>query len=159
TIVFNNPAGSTLTLAASNATPYAGQPTTLSWSSQLGPCMGVGGLSGDGWAGPQPNSGSLVVNEPAGTYGYALVCGTGTQAVQADTTINFIVPPNPSVSLGWGGGLLYTGVTTSLSWQGFAGETCIASGGTTGDGWAGARPPTGGTYTFTETLAGTYNYS
>jgi hypothetical protein len=66
-IVFNNPGGTTLTLAASNAAPYASQPTTLTWNSTIGPCTAIGGVSGDGWAGSQPVSGTLTVTEPAGT--------------------------------------------------------------------------------------------
>jgi hypothetical protein len=160
TIVFNNPGGTTLTLAASNSSPYTGQSVTLSWSSQIGPCVGAGGVSGDGWSGAHSNSGSLALSESAaGTYQYVLVCGTGTQAVQAEAVVTFSLPPNPFVSLTWNGGSGYLGQTTSISWQGFNGETCIASGGGPGDGWPGSRPATGGTYTFTETQTGTYTYT
>jgi hypothetical protein len=158
-IVFNNPGGTTLTLAASNAAPYASQPTTLSWNSTIGPCTAIGGVAGDGWAGPQPVSGTLTFTEPAGTYTYFMVCGTGAQAVQVQTVVSFVVPPRAFVSITENGGNTFTGQSTiTLVWSGIAGETCNATGGGPGDGWAGPRPPTG-TYAVSETQPGTYYYA
>jgi hypothetical protein len=88
-----------------------------------------------------------------------MVCGTGAQAVQVQTVVSFVVPPRAFVGITENGGNTFTGQSTvTLVWSGIDGETCNATGGGPGDGWAGPRPPTG-TYAVGETQPGTYYYA
>ncbi len=157
-IVYNNPGGTTLTLAASNSAPYVGQPVTLSWDSKIGPCTAFGGLEPDGWAGSKAKSGSATVSEPEGTYEYDLKCGTGPQTVQVNTVVTFTAPPATLIWLQWNGGGGSPGDVATLSWTGVQGESCEASGGGPGDGWAGPRDPSG-SYSFTESQPGSFVYT
>jgi hypothetical protein len=158
-IAFANPGGTVLTLTAPGA-GYGnlGYTTPISWNSQVGPCTLYGGNGVDGWGGPQPNSGTINVSS-AGTADvtYTIVCGTGAQAVEAQTGLYWQRPiPNPSFS--WDQNLSPTvGASVSFTWTTLAGATCTAAGGVPGDGWTGPQPSSG-SFVVSESKPGQVGY-
>ena len=157
TLVFNNAGGSQLSMTSSPAATYAGRPFTLTWTSAVSPCTAYGGASGDGWAGPRPASGSATLTEAnMGALPFALVCGSGTQAVEVSTVLPFDGAPHVTTIIS--GNQNPPGQPSSVTWQGVNATSCTASGGIAGDGWAGAKP-VAGTFTFTPTAAGTATYT
>ena len=133
----------------------AGTPDLL-WSSNVGGCyLGVTGPTGPRnvpLEGQYPGgSASDVVSIP-GLYTYTLQCGS----LQASTTINWVTNQPPGIlaasATRWVANSPYT-----LSWTSSSG-LCTAAGGTPGDGWTGAKSPSG-TQTLTESAQGTYLFT
>jgi len=131
------------TLTASSTAPTTFQTLTLSWNvTGAQSCTASGGLSEDGWAGPKPVSGSATItNYTGGQVAYSLTCSggnlSGTSTVDVSwyrvpIYVSLIGPPSPVML----GGLVY------LSWSPNV-TPCVASGGATGDGWAGSKPAPG----------------
>jgi hypothetical protein len=132
-----------VTLASSTPSQNSYQLITLTWSAPgAQTCTATGGLSGDGWTGTLPASGSLQLTETTGgqvTYGVR--CTAGTLIGNATTAVTWTLLPafaNLSVS----SPVTAAGNTIQLQW--FANTTpCTASGGTAGDGWAGTKANSG----------------
>jgi hypothetical protein len=134
----------------------AGSTIQLQWAANTKPCTASGGIAGDGWVGSKASFGSqnLVVST-LGTIVYTLTCGSGGRVGSAQYTVTAISPSISSILPD--GNQLRVGQPVNLSWS--DGGLCTASGGGTGDGWAGSSFGTGGGQTVTEAIAGTYTYT
>jgi probable HAF family extracellular repeat protein len=134
----------TVTLSAAPASITAGQSTTFTWKSgNATSCTATGGSSTDIWPGTKATSGSLAVLESkGGTFQFALTCTAGTQAAEAQTTVIVAWPP-VTVTLSASPATITAGQSTMLTWSSTNATSCSASGGGAGDGWAGAKAPTG----------------
>jgi lysyl endopeptidase len=143
-----------VTLSANNPLPQ-GVPTSIGWTSNVYPCTGTGGVSGDGWAGgPRSAVGGQSVTESAnGSVTFAISCGTGAQTAHAQVTTTVVTPEVAIIanasSLPVNGDLI-------LNWTGdFSPCTSSINGG---QGWGTVLPMTGGVQT-SEEIAGTYTYT
>jgi lysyl endopeptidase len=125
----------------------------LTWSSNLGFCTSSitpGGAGG--WGNPQPTGSLQISATVAGTYTYAIDC----QGVQASTQVTFT---GSLVTLTASPSSAAVDTPVTLTWNSPPGtESCLASGGSTGDGWTGSLGASG-TQTVTETIASTVTYS
>jgi hypothetical protein len=147
------------TLSASSAFANTGDPVTLTWDVPGGvSCTARGGSTGDGWAGPQPATGSMqVTNAAGGVATYSMNCrvGNGIASGAATVTWDFI---QPLTNLTGGASVpLMLGATWNLNWVANV-TPCVASGGVAGDGWAGAQPENG-SFTVTVTQTGMTQYT
>jgi hypothetical protein len=160
TAVYNNVGGSALTLTPGGTdVVFEGQPALLTWNSTVGPCTGYGGTAGDGWSGSHPQQGSIGVVEPLGFEDYlSLVCGTGTNAVEAQTQI-WVYQPATQIraQLGSSSSIAVVGHPVTLSWNGDEAASCSATGGVAGDGWSGTLPWVG-SLTVAEAQPGAVSY-
>jgi hypothetical protein len=132
-----------ITLSVSNNGPALGESVTLSWNvAGAQSCTALGGESGDGWAGTYGASGTVsVTGFTPGDATYSLSCAMGNLKGQASSTVywnfvaattGFIGPSTPVMA----GGTFLVGWTANVT-------PCTASGGVTGDGWAGSKPTFG----------------
>ncbi len=160
TAIFNNVGGSVLTLTPGGTiSVFENQPVYLTWNSAVGPCTGYGGTAGDGWSGPQPQKGTLGVVEPLGFDApLTLVCGTGTAAVEAQTTV-WVYAPATQIYIGFGSSLSrnVVGRSVTLNWNSLQAASCTATNGATGDGWSGTLPWYG-SMTVVESQPGSVSY-
>lgn len=93
------------------------------------------------------DSGQIIANgidSRGGTYAYLL-----TPEVQFPSTVQLYAQPASAV----------TGVPLTVAWTDQSVSACSASGGTSGDGWAGALPSNGGQVQVTETAVGPVTYT
>jgi hypothetical protein len=148
-----------ITLTASNTSANTGDSITLTWNAAgATSCTAWGGSAGDGWAGTKVASGSIQLTDlTGGTVTYSLNCSIGSQLGAASVAIswNYIAP-----YVTFTGASQYPitlGVTTQMSWQTNV-QPCVASGGVSGDGWAGAQP-TFGTFVAAVTKVGLTPYT
>jgi hypothetical protein len=133
-----------------------GQPATVTWSSNADSCTPSGGAAGDGWNGSLPVNGTKAITEAAsGVYSYKLTCAAGTYTATANATLTVTVP---SVTLSATPASMTVGQSTILNWSSSNATACTGSGGTSGDGWTGARA-LAGTLTVTPASANTYSYA
>lgn len=132
-----------LTITASQANANTGDTVTLSWNAQgAGTCTSWGGATGDGWAGVQPASGSVqITNVAGGMVNYSLSCHLGSQIVVGTVAVNWDYI-EPVTNLQGVAAPLMLGASTTLNWDANLGP-CVATGGNSGDGWAGPQPASG----------------
>jgi hypothetical protein len=131
-------------LSSSNGgSVFTGDLVTLSWSAPgASTCTASGGLSGDGWGGSQAASGTLQLTEQSGgNISYTLHCSAGGMAGTATIVISWVFVSGYAAVTGPVGNVA-AGSTAQLQWASNT-QPCIASGGTTGDGWAGAKATSG----------------
>jgi hypothetical protein len=149
-----------VTLTPSNpinsTTLDTGDTLTLAWNSPgATSCIASGGVSGDGWAGSRAASGSFQLTEQsAGQVAYALKCSSAGSAGSASVSVSWELIPvgvnlNASLNAAAGGSVM-------LDWAATSGP-CTASGGTSGDGWAGPKAQQG-SQTVIASVIGTVNY-
>jgi len=147
-------------LETSSGLPGYGTPFDLSWGSNVRPCTASGGNAGDGWTGTftTVTTASVVETNP-GSVTYKITCGSGSRTASSQVTVA-IFPPSASID---------TDVTTPIRigetvhlFTNTSGRPCTASGGYSGDGWAGTSIPDGaspaGGFTVTESIPGSYTY-
>lgn len=146
----------TVSLSASPTDQTAGEPITLAWgSTRASSCTASGGATGDGWAGAKATSGTLTLTESvSGIYAYELLCTSQSGSASAQISVTFTVP---TVSLSAIPGSLSAGDFTLLTWNSSNAVSCTASGGVTGDGWAGPKG-VAGTMTVNIAVAGTHTF-
>jgi hypothetical protein len=143
---------------ASPNPPVAGDLYLVQYQGNLAPCAFTGGTPGDGWAGgssTSPNDNIRVTESAAGTYTFVATCGTGTQVLQAQTTITFASEP-PRVVMTVDKTVLGVGQNITITWSSNI-SPCQATGGSSTDGWAGAVASSG-TRVLTETTPNLYFY-
>jgi hypothetical protein len=148
-----------ITLTASASDANTGDPVTLSWNVPgATSCTAWGGASGDGWSGAKSASGSMqVTNAAGGTVNYSLNCQVGGAIGSGTATVawDYIAP---LVNLTGGStGPLMLGATTTINWDADV-APCVATGGVSGDGWAGTVP-TSGSFTITAAHTGLTGYT
>jgi lysyl endopeptidase len=142
--VYNNAGGNQLTLSPGTSQVVTGQPTNITWNSTVGSCTGYDGTSNDGWNGPQPAQGSInVIETVPNDYTLSLVCGVGSQAVEAQTKLYVFQPTAVSVQLNPNNYSSAVGHPVTLQWTGYQAASCTATGGNAGDGWTGTLPYSG----------------
>jgi hypothetical protein len=145
-----------VTLNASNPFPL-GAPSPVAWQSNVYPCSGTAGLSGDGWAGSKagPIGSQAVTESTAGAVTFGITCGTGSQTVQAQVSTTLIAP---QVSITASSSTLPVNGILDIHWSSnFDDCTSSISPGSAG-GWGTLLPMTGGFQT-TQYVAGTYTYA
>jgi hypothetical protein len=88
------------TLSSNQGSQVAGQPITLTWSSEnANACFAAGGANGDGWAGSLALTGTMsLTSASAGPTTYSVTCTGATPASTSQTTVTFTAAP------GTGGG-------------------------------------------------------
>jgi hypothetical protein len=119
-----------------------GQTITLSWNAPgAQSCTAGGGLSGDGWTGPQASSGTFQLTEQSGAnVSYTLHCIASGMAGNATVPVTWLYVAGFAAVTGTGGSI--AGTTIQLQWSSNT-QPCTASGGSPGDGWAGPKVGTG----------------
>ncbi len=147
-----------VSLTASSANVTAGVPITLTWASTPGAvCTASGGTPADTWTGTLAASGTRAVTEASsGVYHYGLTCvsnGIGVTATAVTVTVTV-----PTVTLAAAPTSVVVGKPVALTWTATNAATCVASGGQTGDGWAGTKALSG-TANVTPTSTGTIIYT
>ena len=148
-----------ITLTASSTFANTGDSITLTWNAAgAASCTAWGGSAGDGWAGTKAPSGSTQLTDViGGTATYSMDCSIGKQLGAASVAISWdYVAPYVNFS-GGSQSPITLGVSTQMSWQTNV-QPCVASGGVSGDGWAGAQP-TSGTFVTTVTKVGLTPYT
>ena len=154
--------GPSTTLEASATSAPVNTPVTLTWVTGSTNCSGVGGVPGDGWSGSQPINGTLIVTSAIPqTIGYALNCDRGSATVQVTYTGVAAAPPavpRPSTTLSANHVTRAVGESVTLSWTSQNANDCSASGGVSGDGWAGSVSLSG-SMSVTRSTAGATIYS
>lgn len=135
-------------LSVADTTWAAGVAYPLSWSASAGPCVGSGGSTGDGWAGPKNQTGTQPVSESQpGAYMFTLTCGSGGSA----TTSNVIVQvPTPRIQI-------YSSSGTSITWSASVGPCTYVDGSTPNS--AGVPVSPSGSATPSPSVAGTYLFT
>jgi hypothetical protein len=133
----------TLTSSSQQSSIYTGQMLTLSWSAPgATSCTARGGLSGDGWAGPQAASGSVQLTEQAGgNIAYSIAC-TANGRVGGANVVVFWQYIAAGVQINGPTGQVAAGSTFQLQWAANT-QPCTASGGLSGDGWMGSKASSG----------------
>ncbi|HTV51013.1 MAG TPA: hypothetical protein VME21_07490, partial [Steroidobacteraceae bacterium] len=145
-----------VTLNVSNPFPQ-GTPTPVGWQTNIYPCAGTGGLTGDGWAGSKAGSatGSQAVTEATlGSVNFGITCGTGSQTVQAQATTNVITP---TVTITASASTLPVTGALTIKWNSNFGSCSSAISPGNGN-WGTVLAGSGGFQT-TQLVAGTYTYT
>jgi hypothetical protein len=148
-----------ITITASPSNANTGGTVTLSWSVQgAQSCTAWGGATGDGWAGVQPEEGTFQATDvTGGTVNYSLSCLIGNAIASGTVAVNWnYIEPVTNLT-GGSVGPLILGDTAGLSWAANLGP-CTATGGNSGDGWAGPQQ-TSGSVSFTVTQPGITTYT
>jgi hypothetical protein len=133
-----------ITVTASASGANSGDLVTVSWdASGATACTAWGGSSGDGWAGPQPASGSVQLsNAGGGAVTYSLDCTIGNKIGAGGVSVNWnYLQPRTGLT-GGNSYPLQVGSPVSISWNANVGP-CTASGGIPGDGWSGPQSASG----------------
>ncbi len=145
------------TVYSPSSSGYVGVATPITWSTNILPCTTSGGTAGDGWSVTAGStSGTALVTDAAGSYTYTLTCGSGAQTAQASTTITFAaVTPTMTLTASTATAQV-GGPYVQVHWTSNT-LGCIATGGGSGDAWAGPQAPNGSP-TITEVAPGTYTY-
>jgi probable HAF family extracellular repeat protein len=146
----------TVTLNTNATAVFTGAPVLLTWTASPGTsCTATGGNSGDGWTGNLTVTGSKSVTESAsGQYTYGITCTSGSFKAQAQASVSVA---GPAVTLTASASAVLVGKPVTLTWNATQGSVCTATGGSSGDGWAGSLA-TSASKTVTESTAGTYTY-
>lgn len=142
----------------SSTNAAAGGSVMLNWAATSGPCTASGGTSGDGWAGPKAQQGSqTLIASVIGTVTYVLTCGPSARSGSAQATTTVVAPYVFPIAAD--ANQMRIGTSVNLNWG--SGGNCVASGGATGDGWAGSTflSTNGGSQNVIETAPGTYTYT
>jgi hypothetical protein len=131
-----------VTLTADKSAQVVAVPVTLTWSSNVSPCVLSGGSPGDGWSGSFGSSGSVAVTETSAySYFFTIWCGTGSLKASASTFVTFANALPPMLSASKTEALV--GETFTLTWASTDGSTCATTGGNGSDGWQGNLPSSG----------------
>ena len=144
-------------LTASATNGLVGKDITLQWASADGAsCTASGGVSGDGWAGSKPASGTAVVRSTSlGSIQYGLACGGSDPSY---VWVYYDVP-QATAKLTTSATSTTTGTDFTLTWTTENTDNCTADGGTYANGWTGVLNASGGSKSVRETAAGSYMYT
>ena len=136
----------------------AGQIFLVQYQSNLAPCVLTGGSAGDGWSGTlmAAYANINVVESAAGNYTYNINCGTGSQSLQAQTTVAVAAAP-PRVVVSADRTVTGVGQAVTITWSSNV-SPCQANGGSSSDGWGGPVA-TSGSQTVSETTRNLYTYA
>jgi hypothetical protein len=150
------------TLSASKTTTSVNSAVVLTWTSNgTGICYVTKGTGTIPWIGTLPDSGSLTVtSRSAGTFTYGVECGSIAEVTVTYTPVAASSPvaPAPAVSLAASRATATVNQSITLTWSAIHSDSCVAGGGTSGDGWLGAVAPSG-SKTLSEANPGTVTYT
>lgn len=151
---FTNAPAVTLT---GGGTWAVGMPNGLAWNSNVFPCTGSGGVSGDGWIGSKagPVGNQSVTESATGTDTFTISCGSGAQVVQAQTTATVIVP---TATITASAGSLQVGQPLTIRWNATLAPCASSITPGSAGGWGTVLGSSGGFQT-TENAPGTYTYA
>jgi len=147
-----------VTLTADASFLRTDQQLTLTWNvPDALSCSASGGQTGDGWAGSRPSSsGSVKVSNSAGGHvEYGLSCRTADHVGSATVGVDWTYV-QPVAWIGVDSDSVEVGHPIELTWYSNLGP-CTASGGQSGDGWAGAKEGSGA-QTVSASKAGTFAF-
>jgi hypothetical protein len=146
-----------VSISASTNTTSVGGVINLTWNSTVAPCTTVDTMGGVNWGGSNisPASTVPVFETAAGTFTYAINCGTGSQAVRAATSVTVVPASSTTIAASATSAAVQTPIV--LTWNSAGSANCSAIGGNGADGWNGTMGPMG-TATVTSTSAGVYSY-
>src|SRR6202000_2949582 len=147
-------------LFASYATAQTGTPDQLQYLATVGAiCTATGGVSGDGWGGTLIADNQFhyvqVTEFNPGIVSYVMTCVSGSRSSSQQVSVNWSLAP-PALII-FPTNQAYAGAPDVFSWQSNQ-SSCVAGGGTPGDGWSGSVPGSGQVQVV-ETQPGTYNYT
>ena len=147
-----------ITLSAAAASAALGQPILLSWNvTGAQTCTASGGSANDGWRGIYSGTGSIQVTGFTPGYAvYTLTCASGNLQGHASAQVFWKFVPAVTGLAGPAAPVM-AGGTFSLSWSANV-APCVASGGVSGDGWAGAKGASG-SHSMTANQVGTLQYT
>jgi hypothetical protein len=145
-----------VTLNVANPWPL-NSPTTLMWQSNVYPCTGTGGLTGDGWAGSKAKAFDYqaVTESTLGAVTFGITCGTGAQIAQAQASTTVITP---TVAITSSASTLAVNDALLITWTANIGQPCTSSI-SPGSGNFGTVLNTNGGFQTTQLVAGTYTYT
>ncbi|HTV50653.1 MAG TPA: hypothetical protein VME21_05665, partial [Steroidobacteraceae bacterium] len=132
-----------VTFTVDQSNPETGQTANLTWSAPgAQSCTASGGLSGDGWAGPRGASGTYGLTEQSGgQVTYSILCTAGDQVGSVSVTVAWVLVP-ALVNMNGPTSTVAAGSVITLQWAANT-EPCTATGGISGDGWAGSKASSG----------------
>jgi hypothetical protein len=151
-------------LTASDTSVAVNTPVTLTWvSGSTVDCSAIGGVTGDGWAGVKPISGSATVTSSVPqSVTYTINCngGSGQTVSITYTAVANASPtvPLPAVTLTANVATRTVGGSAMLTWSSQNATACSASGGVAGDGWSGSQSLSG-TMSVTRATPGATEYA
>jgi hypothetical protein len=133
------------TLTVDKEVQLTGQPVTLTWSSNVGPCRMYFGTPGDGWNGTVAGAtGSMTVTEKSpGSYTFRVFCGADGSVLTVVADVNVLYSDFPAPTLTTNKTLAAVGEPVTLTWASPDGSACTADGGYGNEGWGGPRAPSG----------------
>jgi hypothetical protein len=150
-----------VTLNASTTSPTTFQTLTLTWNvAGAQSCTASGGVSGDGWAGAKPISGSTTINNyTGGQINYTLTCSSGNSSGTSTVSVSWFKVITYISLVNGNPGPVMIGGSVFLEWSPNV-TPCVARGGVSGDGWAGSKAGSGfQSQNLTATQLGTVTYS
>lgn len=148
-------------LYASQATAQVGMPVSMQYIASVeAVCTASGGVSGDGWNGTLISDAQWhsvqITDTNAGKVTYGMTCVSGSRSSSAQVSVTWSLAP-PTLTFYASYGLPFAGVADLFNWQSNQ-SSCVASGGTPGDGWSGSLPGSGQVQV-NETQPGSYDYT
>ncbi len=144
----------TATLTASKSTAAAGTIVTLTWVSTAGStCTASSGSTASPFNGNIAHSGSMSLTQNvAGNELYGIRC-TAPGLPAADSTVSIVWTwPAVTATLSASPTSITAGQSTTLTWASTNATGCTATGGGSGDNWAGTKSVSG-SQTITEPFA------
>lgn len=108
-------------------------------------CDATGGYPGDTWPGPKnARRGTVFVAAPVpGIVRYTLTCSNAAGSTTQHVDVTWTGTSIAFASISAQPATVILGESSRISWWSERATSCEASGGTTGDGWAGTRAPSG----------------
>ena len=149
-----------VTLNVANPIPL-GSAAAISWVTNVYPCSGTGGQTGDGWAGPKMNNhvqdgDFTVVESTLGNVTFGITCGSGAQIRYAGRATSVVTAATASITAS--SSSVPIGSTVLIQWTAnFAPCTSSITPGSS-QGWGTILGKTGG-FEATQNTPGSYTYA
>jgi hypothetical protein len=147
-------------LSTSQASSQTGSNVYLQYQSNASSvCTATGGTPGDGWSGilnAYPGGNTPVTEYQAGVLTYGITCTGGGRSTSAQVTVTWSLAP-PALIFQVFAYDLFAGAAVPFVWSSNQ-TSCVATGGSAGDGWGGALPGSG-QVNVTESQPGSYDYT
>jgi hypothetical protein len=147
--------GGPLSFTVDSPTPSVGSGTYLHWSAPDSTgCTAADGIAGDGWSGSLAANGSASVNETtASVVTYSITCTVGARRLSAQLVVSW-GNPRPVVGMTISRSYQWIGAPLTLQWFGNV-STCTL----TGAGVNVTGLPATGSYSISETVPGSYQFT
>jgi hypothetical protein len=152
-----------VTLTANSLTVPFGNPITLNWITNVDNCVASQPTTNAiaEWFGGVGDQGPQIIQEPpVGTHPFVITCGTtatGFGTAQSQVTVT-VTPSTTTASLSASAAQVEPGQSFTLTWDSTNAFICTGAGAVTDSQWNTQTAPSG-SFTLSESLAGTYTYS